>query len=162
MDHCSRAARHNLTDGFPVTRFMLFEQAVANQKPSTTSAVCTTTAWAFQRTKLKRSSLSGRRTTGHAATGWHPCRRAHHKFAQYHEIFQRYRTPQHQDRSRQGGPEAVYDSNTKVFQSKSIVGVIEGVRIQCRDSSDRIIFLRGGVESLLTKHFDLLRLSKLG
>ena len=32
MAHCSSAARHGLTDGFLVTRFMLFEQSVANQK----------------------------------------------------------------------------------------------------------------------------------
>jgi len=32
MDHCSRARETRCPDGFPVTRFMLFEQAVAYQK----------------------------------------------------------------------------------------------------------------------------------
>ena len=37
-------------------------------------------------------------------------------------------------------PEAVYDFNRQVSQSKSIVGVIEGIRIQSWRPSDGVLF----------------------
>ena len=37
-------------------------------------------------------------------------------------------------------PEAVYDSNRQVSQSKSIIGIIEGIRIQCWGPSDGVLF----------------------
>ena len=46
------------TDGFPVTRFMLFEQSVANQKPKAASPTSTGAIKATPRERRSRSLLA--------------------------------------------------------------------------------------------------------